>query len=520
MTTQNRIKLENILKDRFKNDKHTTISSLPQPDSFKDMNKATKRVIEAINKDETITIVGDYDVDGVVSTTIMVEFFNKIGKRVKWIVPNRFKHGYGLSQKIAQKIDDGLVITVDNGITAYETALILKKKNIDLIITDHHTVPKNIPQSFAIINPKQPDCNFAYKNICGAFVAWYFCANINKSLDTNIDMSNFLDLVAVATVADVMPMKDINQTIVRYGLKKLKNTQRVSMQLFKKHINKDILDEVDIGFAIAPILNSAGRLKDASKSVEFLLSNDIQKSQEMFDDLVQLNNLRKTIQQDTFKNTINDISKDDDVIVVANKSYHEGVIGIVASKLSETFKKPAFVFSIKDDIAKGSARTSGDIDLYSLIDQVKSSTKGFGGHKGAAGVVVKLNQLDEFKQKINKAMTNQRYDTKKTKRKYLMKLTIDDIDKELFDIVQKFSPYGYENELPSFLFEDETIQKHIYMGKEKTHQKFLFDLDVELLCFFNHQKIDQNKKISFVANIGKNIFRGNTTYNLILKEFL
>ncbi len=518
MTNLHKQKLENLLEARFEYDVHTTLSKLPQPESFKDMSKATERVIKAINNDETITIVGDYDVDGVISTTIMVEFFEKIDKTINWIVPNRFKHGYGLSPKIIQNINKGLLITVDNGITAHESATILKKKAIDLIITDHHTTPENLPKCFAIINPKQKECNFAYENICGAFVSWYFCASINKKLETNIYMTSFLDLVAIATIADMMPMKDINKTLVRYGLNKLANSKREAIKLFKTHLNKNIIDEVDVGFGIAPILNSAGRLDDATIAVKLLLSKDSKKSYEMFEYLINLNNKRKTIQQDTYKNAKSKIDNNDNIIVVASESYHEGVVGIVASMLADNFNKPAFVFNIKNGLAKGSARTSNNIDLYNHINSVKEHTKGFGGHKAAAGVVVDINKLEEFKKNINKLSSNQ---TKsKIQTKYLMKLRIDDIDKELFDIIERYRPYGIENEHPIFLFEKETIISHRYIGKNNDHQKLVLDFGVELLAFYNDTKIDTNNTISFTASVSKNIFQDNISYNLILKRFI
>ena len=190
----NKSELKSLLASRLKDDTFTTLKELPNPSSFKDIHKATLRVLQAINTNEKITIVGDYDVDGVVSTTIMVDFFKKLGITVDWIVPNRFKHGYGLSPKIVDKINSGLIITVDNGISAIQSALLCKEKGLDLIITDHHTVGDEIPDCYAIINPKQNDCQFPYKEICGAQVAWYFCASIKKALNQNINLMEFFDI--------------------------------------------------------------------------------------------------------------------------------------------------------------------------------------------------------------------------------------------------------------------------------------------------------------------------------------
>lgn len=213
-------KLFEILLERHKENPCAKLADIPPPNQLKDIQKATKRIKQAILNNEKITIVGDYDVDGVVSTTIMIDFFNKVGYKVDYIIPNRFEHGYGLSEKIVDLISEGLVITVDNGISAVVAAKKLALKGIDLIITDHHTVGEELPQSYAIINPKQEECTFPFKEICGAQVAWYLCGAIKNELKLNINMGEFLDLLSVAIVADIMPMTNLNYTIVKHGLKK------------------------------------------------------------------------------------------------------------------------------------------------------------------------------------------------------------------------------------------------------------------------------------------------------------
>ncbi|MGB5866724.1 MAG: DHH family phosphoesterase, partial [Arcobacteraceae bacterium] len=174
--------IENILHNRIKGDQYTTLKSIPTPDMFKDMNKATSRIVQAINNDETINLVGDYDVDGVTSTAIMVSFFTALGVEINYIIPNRFEHGYGLSPIILEQIYEGVIVTVDNGISAVESATICKERGLDLIITDHHTVGDTLPDAYAIVNPKQSDCTFPFSEICGAQIAWYLCASIKKAL--------------------------------------------------------------------------------------------------------------------------------------------------------------------------------------------------------------------------------------------------------------------------------------------------------------------------------------------------
>ena len=327
-------KLFEILNARHLNNPYSKLASIPSPNSFKDIDIASKRVKEAIENKEKITIVGDYDVDGVVSTTIMLEFFDFIGVKVDYIIPNRFEHGYGLSPKIADMIDSGLVISVNNGISAYEPSIILKDKNIDLIITDHHTVGDKLPVALAIINPKQKDCNFEFKEICGAQVAWYFCAAIKKQMNLNVDMSSFLDLLSLAIIADIMPMTTLNYTLVIQLLKKMTLSSREAFKLLNQTLAKDILASDDVGFMIAPKINSAGRMDDASIALEFLLSKSQNSAYESLALLDELNNYRKALQEEITLKAQSQIKNEDRAIVVWGEDWHEGVIGIVASKLS------------------------------------------------------------------------------------------------------------------------------------------------------------------------------------------
>ncbi len=301
--------LFNILKSRHENKEYSRLASIPSPNSFKDIKKATTRIKEALLNNEQITIVGDYDVDGVVSTTIIVDFFRKIGVNVNYIIPNRFEHGYGLSPKIVDMIDNGLVITVDNGISACEAALLLKEKNIDLIITDHHTVGEDIPEAFAIVNPKQSDCTFPFKEICGAQVAWYLCAAIKKEINATIDLQNFFDLLCVAIIADIMPMTSLNYTMVKYGLKKIKTSSRPAFIKINEMMSKDNYVSDDVGFTIAPKINSAGRMDDASVALSFLLSENEYEANDALQMLEELNCYRKLYKKRFLKKPIKLVKK-------------------------------------------------------------------------------------------------------------------------------------------------------------------------------------------------------------------
>lgn len=514
-------KLFEILSSRHLNNPYSKLASIPTPNNFKDINIATKRVKKAIECGEKITIVGDYDVDGVVSTTIMLEFFENLGIKVDYIIPNRFEHGYGLSPKIANKIDDGLVITVDNGISAYEASLILKEKNIDLIITDHHTVGEKIPHALAIINPKQEDCTFEFKEICGAQVAWYFCAAIKKELEANVDLSSYLDLLTLAIIADIMPMTSLNHTMVKQGLKKIKNSKREAFKLLNQHIQKEFLVSDDVGFTIAPKINSAGRMDDASLALDFLLSKCQNSAYESLAVLEELNNYRKTLQEDICSRAEKQIKSSDKAVVVWGEEWHEGVIGIVASKLSHKFKKPAFIFSINDNIAKGSARANSQISLYDLISKAKHLLIGFGGHKNAAGLSLEALNLEEFKEIINKELS-QVNDSLHNEFITLGELDVSSVDLEFISIIEEFEPYGLENERPIFNVSNAKLVKTDLIGKDKNHLKLTLNSDgfiFEALKFYdNNTNLDNN--LNLILSISKNEFRGVVTPTFLIQEIL
>lgn len=514
-------RLFEILSARHLNNPYSKLADIPSPDNFKDISIASKRIKQAILNNETITIVGDYDVDGVVSTTIMLDFFKTINVKVNHIIPNRFEHGYGLSTKIVDLIDEGLVITVDNGISAYEASIKLKEKNIDLIITDHHTVGDKIPLAFAIINPKQKDCNFEFKDICGAQVAWYLCAAIKKEMNLDVNMGNFLDLLSVAIIADIMPMTALNYTMVKQGLKKIKSSSREAFKTLNEVMAKESLVSDDIGFFIAPKLNSAGRMDDASIALEFLLSETSHSANETLSLLDELNNYRKTLQEEISKKADFKTDKNDKAVVVWGENWHEGVIGIVASKLSNSHKKPAFIFSIHNGIAKGSARANSNINLYELITKASHLLLGYGGHKNAAGLSLKEENLEEFKNIINTELRNQNEDLH-IEPITLGELDVSSVDLEFISIIEQFEPYGLENHRPIFKISNASLVKYDLIGRDKNHLKLTLNSDGYIFeaLKFNDSNKDISSNLDLIVSVSKNEFRGEVSPQFLIQEIL
>ena len=518
--TKNR--LFELLSARHLNNPYSRLADIPTPDNFKDIQIASARIKKAILEKETITIVGDYDVDGVVSTTIMLDFFHTINVKVNHIIPNRFEHGYGLSTKIVDLINEGLVITVDNGISAYEASLKLKEKNIDLIITDHHTVGDKLPLALAIVNPKQKDCNFEFKEICGAQVAWYLCAAIKKEMNLSVNMGEFLDLLCVAIVADIMPMTALNYTMVKQGLKKIKSSSREAFKILNEIMAKESLVSDDIGFFIAPKLNSAGRMDDASVALSFLLSKNSHHASESLALLDELNNYRKTLQEEISKKADSKTDKNDNAVIVWGEKWHEGVIGIVASKLSNSHKKPAFIFSIHNGIAKGSARANANINLYDLITKASHLLLGYGGHKNAAGLSLKAENLEEFKQLINNELKHFQEDLH-IEPDTLGELDVSSVDLEFISIIEQFEPYGLENHRPIFKISDISLVKYDLIGKDKNHLKLTLNSNgviFEALKFNDSNTNFKANNLNLIVSVAKNEFRGEVTPQFLIQDIL
>ena len=287
--------IKELLSSRFSNDIHTKLSQIPLPCELKDTFKAAKRIKEAIQNNELIAVVGDYDVDGIVSTAIMAEFLSDMSANYIIKIPNRFKNGYGLNEEIINELDNAtLIITVDNGISAIEAANICKKRKIDLIITDHHMPPSILPEAYAIINPKQKACTFPNIEICGAQVAWYLIGALKEVCNQkNYDMGKFLDLLTLAIIADMMELRDLNRILVRLGLVRINSSKRACFEAIKNYYNKEKFEFDDISFLIAPLINSAGRMDDATISFKFLRAKSLNEANGYLSMISEFNASRK-----------------------------------------------------------------------------------------------------------------------------------------------------------------------------------------------------------------------------------
>ncbi len=512
-------KIKEILSNRIE---ELSSTNLPHFLLLSDIKKATLRIVKAIENKEKIVIVGDYDVDGVSSSSIMKLFFEKIPYDVEVVIPDRFKEGYGLTPKLLEKIDADLIITVDNGITSFEAVDICNEMGVDVIITDHHTPIINekckvksekfiLPNAYAIINPKTSP-EFPFKEICGAEVAWYLCASLKHSLKLNIDLREFCDILSIAIIADIMPLTHMNRTLVNMGLKRLNRATKPFSSALKNFFNKEFKSE-DIAFQIAPRINAAGRMANAITAYRFLTSKDENEAFEYLMELDRLNNLRK----ETERSSVEKIEYQNDDFIVVRGDFHEGVVGIVASRLVHKYKKPAIVFSEKDGLLKGSGRSLGNIDIFSLVNECKDLLSGFGGHKMACGLSVNEDNFEKLKEKLNILIKKYNEDDFFIEDYVLGELKFSEIDIELLDIIESFEPFGEGNPKPKFISTAKI--EHIQNLKENHFKLILSQDDIILPAVIFRYDGEFDDVINFKFSIGENNYYGRSV-QLLIEEIL
>jgi len=432
---------------------------LHDPYLLKDMDKAVERILTAIEKQEVITIFGDYDVDGVVSTALMVKLLHKINCPVNYILPNRQMDGYGLKpagiQK-AVKLKTQLLITVDNGITSIEAVEAANAAGIDVVILDHHSQEGDLPRAFAIVNPNRKDCTYPFKGLCGAGVVYKLFHALGERIFNENDFKNFmlmhLDLVAMATIADVVPLKDENYALVKYGLKSLTKTLRPGIVELKRSsglLSKEITP-IAVGFYLAPRINVAGRLKSPDLAVDLLLSDSREKAFELAGMLNNLNSKRQKIQETYINEALNMVQqesmKNNCVYLVTGEEWEPGLIGIVSGRLKDKFNRPVIAFTRDNDgNYVGSARSTENFHITEALSIFSDLYVTFGGHQKAAGLTISEENLSEFLEKFT-AHANSVLNESDLK----PSLTIDTIvqpeqlNKQMVKLIQNIGPYGKE----------------------------------------------------------------------------
>ncbi len=514
--------LEQLLETRFE-EGFLSLKDLPHPSAFKDMDKATERIVRAIKEKEKITIIGDYDVDGVTSTTLMKLFFDEIGYPVEWIIPNRFRDGYGLSASIVPRIKGtDLAITVDNGISAVYAAQLCKEEGIELIITDHHMLAPEVPEAYAIIDQKQEACGFPYEEVCGAQIAWYLIASLKNALGLKISMMPYMELVAIAIIADVMPLWHINRAMVIAGIEALSKSSRPAIRAYMEHTQKEVLSSEDIAFGLAPILNAAGRMEDASHAVAFLSSANIYDARVRLERLLEFNTLRKATEEEITQKALKKAERDTPVILVDGDGWHEGVVGIVAARVARIFERPCIVLSGNEEgMLKGSGRSYGEHDLFGIVDGCRDHLEKFGGHKAAVGLSLHRTRLEAFREQLLASWPDGIQDEEREDPEIVGELHFSEISFALTEIMKRYEPYGQGNPRPKFVTSDVEILQADKMGKEGEHMRFSFVQDGIVMPgvkFKTRASFEIGEKVQVSYTVNENRFRGNVTLQLMVDK--
>ncbi|WP_081256894.1 single-stranded-DNA-specific exonuclease RecJ [Streptobacillus moniliformis] len=466
-----------------------SLENLEDPLKLKDLGLAASYILDAIKEYKNICIYGDYDVDGITSTSLLYLAFKKIGaKNIDYYIPLR-NEGYGLNKDAIQEIKNkgtDLIITVDCGISSYHDVEFINSLDMKAIITDHHDIPsdKKLPRALACINPKRLDNEYSFPNIAGVGVAFLLAYELFRRLGIKEEIYSYLDIASLGTIADIMPIIKENRIIVKYGLEKLKNSSNLGLRtiLNKLNLKDKELTTGDISFKIAPVFNAAGRLADAKLGVKLLISDNQNEINILSDNLISNNIYRKKIQDEIITSVLDELREKDIsnkyILISHSPNYHHGIIGIVASKVLETYYKPCIIMeeNLEEGIAVASCRSVEGFNITKALSYVSNLLIKFGGHANAAGFTIKLENIDIFKEKIEAYAKEQLENIKLTKNiKIDMKIPAQKISYEFIQSLNLLKPFGFGNPTPLLMSENCIIHNPKTVGSNEQHLKFDID---------------------------------------------
>ena len=502
------------------------INLLHDPFLMKDMKKVVEKIQNS--REERIMILGDYDVDGTTSTAMLYKYFKNINYDIIYYIPDRYSEGYGVSEKAieyAEKSSVSLIITVDCGIKAIHQVDISNSKNIEMIICDHHLPGDQIPNAFGILNPKQENCKYPFKDLCGCGIAYKLITAHNSLSENPIDISIFLDFVALATISDMMPLIDENRVMVFHGLNIINSKPRIGLRNFLKSINGRV-DESKISFNIGPRINAAGRMKTGKIIVDLLVEDDVNRANILSNEVEFLNQNRRRIEKDVVNEALKQIDNDRFTNIVYGEGWNQGVLGIVASRIIERSYKPTIVMTESNEhILTGSVRSVKDYDVYQSLSDCEDNILQYGGHKYAAGLKIKKTNFDIFKNQFEDIVKNS-VGQKMFKRSFAYDLLIDfsELTIENVKIIRRMAPFGLENKRPVFRTNNCFIDSKLrFLGKEeqvvKSKIKDKNGSQLPFICFDKKSElVDLESSVDILYNVNLNSFSGQDMVELTLRE--
>ncbi len=442
-----------------------SLDSLNDPFLMDGMETATYRVIQALTENQLICVYGDYDVDGTCSTALLYMFLKELGANVEFYIPQRLTEGYGLSKLGIDTIKSkgtALLISVDCGITAVEETGYANQLGMDVIICDHHQPKEELPPALAVLDPLKPNCQYPFKYLSGAGVAFKLAQGVSERIGKRELPLKYLDLVALAGAADIVPLVDENRILVREGLDRINTGPRpgIAAIIDSSNIIPGNLTSGQVVFTIAPRINAVGRLGDAQRAVELLITEDKNEALKLAEVLESENHERRKIDENTYEGALEIIQNSLDLteevaIILHQEKWHPGVIGIVASRLVERYYRPTIMLTTVDGVAKGSARSISNFNIYEALRKCEDLLIHFGGHQAAAGLAVELEKIDEFRAKFNQVVKESMSEDDLLPEIHIdSKIKFSEITPKFLRIIDQFSPFGPGNMRPVFLSED------------------------------------------------------------------
>lgn len=493
-----------------------------------DMEKAVTRINEAIDKNERILVYGDYDADGVTSTTILVNTLQTLGAEVGWYIPNRFSEGYGPNElAFRNAYDEGvsLIITVDNGIQGHKEIEMVQKLGVDVIVTDHHEIGRTLPEAYAIVHAMHPEYEYPFHFLCGAGVAY----KLSQVLLEN-PPNYFVSLAAIGTIADLVSMTDENRSIVKQGLSFLNQNCPIQIKaLLNQAGYNDTINEETVGFIIGPRLNAVGRLEDASLAAELLMTEDEEEAEFLAEQVEHFNVERKEIVAQITDEALaiaeEKVNNGNQFLLLAKENWHEGVLGIVASKIVETYALPTLILNIdlEQNHAKGSARSIEQVSMFEILSAHQDLISKFGGHHMAAGMTMEIDYIEALEQGLNDWMFKLSEHTSLEPTKHVsVKLEENDISINNIRDIQRLSPFGTDFEKPLLEIDDNEVVDVRAIGKDKNHLKLVTgQLQLQSLYWKNGQlatQIEPGQPIKLLGNLQINEWNGNQSPQFIIQD--
>jgi single-stranded-DNA-specific exonuclease len=502
------------------------LDSLYDPYLMKDMEKAIGRINNASS--EKIMILGDYDVDGTTSTSMLYTYFSHRNYDLIYYIPDRYKEGYGVSLESIDYAKDNkisLIITVDCGIKAVNQVEYANSNGIDVIICDHHLPDTKVPKAYAVLNPKQSDCTYPFKDLCGCGIAYKLITAHNLKSENKLNIRSLLDFVALATVSDMMPLIDENRVMVFHGLKEINNNPRLGLRNFLKSNNNKV-DESKISFNIGPRINAAGRMKNGKIIVDLLVEEDPNKAMSLSNEVEFLNSKRRTTEKDVFENVVEKIDHSKYSNIIYGKNWSTGVLGIVASRIIEKSYKPTIIITDFDqELLTGSVRSVSGFDVYDALVKCEKYLYQFGGHKFAAGVKIEKSKLNLFSEHFEKTV-KETVDGNmfQRKHKYDLEVSFSDLSIENVKIISRMSPFGLENRRPVFRTNNCHFSNDLkFIGKESQIVKSIIcDSSGSCVPFISFNYKDKIKSLNsgfdilYTADINR--YSGKEEIEITLKE--